>query len=148
MDNISNEIIVSTLEDENDGDLSVGDLSLREAIALSNEQAGTDTITFDSNLSGGTITLALGELAINKSLTIQGLGANNIIIDADDNTRVFNIDDNSQTQSEVVINDLSITGGSVFNRPNQEIASGGGILNFLVSTALVEDTAAIEAKAA
>lgn len=102
------EFIVSTLEDENDGDFSEEDLSLREAIA---QAKSGDTITFDSNLSGGTITLALGELAINKSLTIQGLGAENIIIDANSNSRVFKIDDgNEDTQLDVALNSLAITG--------------------------------------
>ena len=132
------ELIVSILEDENDGDFSAGDLSLREAIAQANEQAGADTITFDSDLTGGTITLALGELAIDKNLTIQGLGAENITIDANrpdnvftsgDISRVFNIDDgNSDIQSEVVINDLTITGGSA-SEGLDRIASGAGILN-------------------
>ena len=132
---MNQELIVSILEDENDGNFSAGDLSLREAIAIAESD---NTITFDSNLSGGTITLALGELAIDKSLTIQGLDANNIIIDANrpgnvftsgDISRVFNIDDgNSDIQSEVVINDLTITGGSASDRLDR-IASGAGILN-------------------
>ena len=75
MDNInSEEVVVSTLEDENDGDLSVGNLSLREAIA---QAESGDTITFDSSLSGGTITLSEGELGIDENLSIRGLGADN-----------------------------------------------------------------------
>ena len=119
-------LIVSTIEDENDGNFSEGDLSLREAIAIAQSD---DTITFDSSLSGGTITLALGELAVNQNfLTIQGLGAENITIDAGGNSRVFNIDNNSDTESEIVINDLTITGGTIGS--SQEIVtSGAGILN-------------------
>ena len=131
---MNEEFIVSILEDENDGDFSTGDLSLREAIALA--ESG-ETIAFDSNLSGGTITLALGELAIDKSLTIQGLGAENIIIDGggfDNNTRVFNIDDNSDAESEVVINDLTITGGSseasnLEDQDDENRGLGGGIFS-------------------
>jgi CSLREA domain-containing protein len=44
------EFIVSTLEDENDGNFNAEDLSLREAITLANEQEGADAISFDSNL--------------------------------------------------------------------------------------------------
>ena len=40
----SDGLVVSTVEDENDGDFSAGDLSLREAIALA--EAG-ETISFD-----------------------------------------------------------------------------------------------------
>ena len=50
---MNEKLIVSILEDENDGNFSAEDLSLREAIAQANEQEGADTITFDSNLSGG-----------------------------------------------------------------------------------------------
>ncbi|MGL6342621.1 MAG: hypothetical protein ACRC80_26195, partial [Waterburya sp.] len=49
----ADQIIVSTLEDESDRDFRAGDLSLREAIELAENG---NTITFDSNLSGGTIT--------------------------------------------------------------------------------------------
>ena len=125
------EFIVSILEDENDGDFSAGDLSLREAIATA--ESG-DTITFDSNLSGGTINLVDGELALDKSLTINGLGAENIIIDAGGNSRVFNIDDgNEDTQLDVALNSLSITGSeSEFDITNNDDVSfnyGGGIFN-------------------
>ena len=124
------EFIVSILEDENDGDFSAGDLSLREAIATA--ESG-DTITFDSNLSGGTINLVDGELAIDKSLTINGLGAENIIIDADGNSRVFNIDDgNEDTQLDVALNSLSITGSEAeFDSTTDDLSFyyGGGIFN-------------------
>ena len=147
---LSNEFIVSILEDENDGDFSAGDLSLREAIA---EAESGDTITFDSNLSGGTITLAGDELTIDKSLTIEGLGAENIIIDgggSDNNTRVFNINDNSDAELEVVINDLTITGGSsqIGNPGNQDDenpGTGGGIFNLenlVINNANIRDNSA------
>ncbi len=80
-------ILVSTLEDENDGDFSAGDLSLREAIAIADTG---DTINFDPNLSGGSISLSLldlavdlnlAELAIPKELGIQGLRIENVPID-------------------------------------------------------------------
>ena len=48
---------VSTAVDENDGDYSPGDLSLREALALAAELPGNDVIEFDSSLVGGAITL-------------------------------------------------------------------------------------------
>jgi|GEM_PF-759288 len=125
---VPTDLIVSTSEDENDGDFSEGDLSLREAIAIA--ESG-NIITFDSALSGSTITLALGELAIDSSLTIQGLGAENIIIDANGNSRVFNIDDgNEDTQIDVALNSLAITGSEVGDDGEIEsFDNGGGILN-------------------
>ncbi|MEL7009832.1 MAG: calcium-binding protein [Cyanobacteria bacterium J06588_4] len=119
---IPDELIVSTLEDENDGDLSAGDLSLREAIAIA--ESG-DTITFDSSLSGGTIGLSLGELVIAQDLTISGLGAGNITLSGD-GSRVFRIDDgDSSTAREVIIDGLTIANGN----DNNAEEGGGGILN-------------------
>ena len=122
-------LVVSILEDENDGDFSEGDLSLREAIALA--ESG-DTITFDPDLGSGTIVLNDGELVIDKSLTIQGLGAENIIVDADGSSSVFNIDDgNADTQIDVSLNGLAITGaGGNFDRTDSSSSfNGGGISN-------------------
>ena len=123
--------VVTTLDDENDGDLSVGDISLREAIFFSNDG---DTITFDSSLSGGTINLALGQLTIDKSLTIQGLGADRITVEGSGNSfppnranlsRIFNVDDRLEDNNiNVTLDGLNITGG----RPADDV-DGGGIRN-------------------
>ena len=120
------EFIVSTLEDENDGDFSEGDLSLREAIATANSG---DTITFNSSLSGGTINLSLGELFIDKSLTIEGLGADQLTIDNTEFTRIFNIDNgNSDSDLDVTLDGLTITGGSLSAlNSNSNGFNGGGI---------------------
>jgi hypothetical protein len=53
--------------------------SLRSAISFANANPGGATITFGVN---GTITLTLGELAVNNSMTIQGPGASTLTIDA------------------------------------------------------------------
>ena len=71
---------VTTLADENDAGATVAapgnsGLSLREAIALANVNAGADTITFANSLSGGTIRLTYAPgttLVINEALTIDG----------------------------------------------------------------------------
>ncbi|ACB51890.1 hypothetical protein cce_2542 [Crocosphaera subtropica ATCC 51142] len=113
-------LVVDTLNDEFDGDLSVGDVSLREALFFT---PNNGMINFASELSGGTITLALGQLTINRSLNIVGLGANNLTIDANNNSRVFNIDNNNNlSQILVRLEGLTITGGNV-------TGLGGGILN-------------------
>ncbi|RUT05902.1 hypothetical protein DSM106972_031080 [Dulcicalothrix desertica PCC 7102] len=113
-------LIVDTLIDESDGNFSAGDLSLREAIALATPG---DTITFANS---GTITLTLGELNINKALTINGdndgNGTPDITVSGNNASRVFNIDDgNFGNKIAVNISGLNITRGrSKF---------GGGILN-------------------
>ncbi|MEO1669634.1 MAG: choice-of-anchor Q domain-containing protein, partial [Cyanobacteria bacterium J06631_2] len=115
-------LIVSTLIDENDGDFSAEDLSLREAIAIADSGAN---ITFDGSLIGGTIDLTLGELAIDKSVTIDGLGANNLSIDANNASRIFLVDDgDADTQVDVAISGLTIANGGSFPR-----LDGGGLFN-------------------
>ncbi len=101
--------------------MDAGDGSLRDAIEQANATVDADTITFDSSLTGKTIGLTSGELSITNSLTINGLGANLLTVDAQNNGfRVFNIDNDSDDFINVFINDLTITGGN-------PIGGGGGI---------------------
>ena len=113
-------LIVDTLIDEADGSINDGDISLRDAIDVA--QAG-DTIEFDPTLDGGTILLTMGELWINKPLTIdggQGLGLTIHAAGNDptpgtndgDGSRVFRIDDTDANHiSEVTLKRLMLTGG-------------------------------------
>ena len=50
---ISLNLLVDNRIDENDGDFSVGDLSLREAVDLANANQGDDTIAFDPSVFTG-----------------------------------------------------------------------------------------------
>ncbi len=114
-------LIVDTAIDESDGDYSVGDLSLREALGLANGDLGANTITFDTALRGSTINLVLGQLEITDSVTIIGLGADMLTIDAQQDSRVIDIDDGDNTSAQnVTISGLTFTGGRTFG-------SGGGI---------------------
>jgi hypothetical protein len=71
---------VTTLTDEIDDPVT---MSLREAIALANDAAGDDTITFASGLTG-TLRLTQGEIEITDAVTINGGGLITITGDADD----------------------------------------------------------------
>ena len=73
--------LVSTLIDEDDGDHSPGDLSLREALGLGASEPGKDEILFAPDMAGGTITLnaGLGPLRITSDLDLLGQG---VTIDA------------------------------------------------------------------
>ena len=118
--------VVTTLDDiVNDSD---GLISLREAIAYANTG---DTVTFDPNLNGGTITLGGTELAIAKSLTINGDTTNDnnpdITVSGGGQSRVFNINDGNSANSNVTLNGLNIINGFVGN-------SGGGIFSAEVLT--------------
>lgn len=117
---------VDTLADENDGNFSTGDLSLREALAMANGNSGVaDTISFSPALNSGSIVLSMGELSITDSVTITGLGANLLTIDGSGNDptplvdegngrRVFNIDDSvAGTFINVELSGLRLTGGDV-----------------------------------
>ncbi|MGD1699258.1 beta strand repeat-containing protein [Dapis sp. BLCC M229] len=119
-------IVVTTLEDEDDGILS-NDISLREALGAI---ASGGTITFDSSLTDGTISLENGELAIDRAVTIDA-EENSITIDAQSNSRVFNVNDgDNSTAVDVSLSGLTITGGSssedgggIYNRESLAIAS-------------------------
>lgn len=109
--------VVDSIIDESDGNLAVGDLSLREAIETTNAQAGADTITFDPSVfvTGTTVYLMLGELAITDAVTITGAGQHVMRIDAGDNSRVFNIDDGDEdndNDADVELSGMTLMGGN------------------------------------
>jgi hypothetical protein len=108
--------LVDTLSDEDDGDFSPFNFSLREAIGEANLLGeGTSVIQFDPSLTSGgpaAIQLSLGELAIESRLVIDGPGADLLTIDAQGNSRVFNVDDfDGGSQQLVTISGLTLTGG-------------------------------------
>ena len=89
--------------------------SLRDAISLASDG---DQIVFDSILQGQTITLTTGELVIDKSVDIEGLGALDLTVSGGGASQVFDIVNDSAT---VTIAHLSIADGSA--------QQGGGIYN-------------------
>ncbi len=114
--------VVTTLDDELDGNYSPDDISLREALELTTLQEYGDIIEFDPSLSGGTLLLdpALGQIEIAGDVEINGLGAANLTIDANQNSRVFYI---GPALSTVVLRGMTITGGLISGN------FGGGIKN-------------------
>lgn len=96
-------LTVDLLTDENDGNLSTGDLSLREALLYS---ADGRTINFASDLRG-TITLELGELFVDRDLTIKGTGAKKLTTSGNNRSRVFSI----ASSVTADIRGLTISGG-------------------------------------
>ena len=97
--------------------------SFRQAIFDANATAGADEILFNAGLSGGTINLASGELLIADDLTINGLGADLLTVDAGGLSRVFNINDGvTDSFIDALIDGLTITGGGT-------VSEGGGIFN-------------------
>jgi hypothetical protein len=110
--------------------------SLRATI---NAAHNGDTIVFDPSLSGQTITLTSDQLTINKSLDIEGPGANKLAVSGNDTNRVFSIDEGFT----VAIAGLTITHGRAVGGGNGGINSGGsgggGILNYGSALTLAYD---------
>jgi Concanavalin A-like lectin/glucanases superfamily len=95
--------------------------SLRQAVA---DATNGDTITFPIALSGTTILLTNGQIALNKNLTIDGstLPAG-ITINGNHASRIFQVN----SDVTVVLNSLTITNGTDTGGGNE---GGGGILNY------------------
>jgi predicted outer membrane repeat protein len=117
---------------------STGDgVSLREAI-LSIDQGsnfdsdvvatgmyGTDdTIEFAAGLSGQTITLGGSELSITRAVTVTGLGAAELAVSANNQSRVFDV----AAGITVAISGLTIEDGSAPQSGGQP-SEGGAIIN-------------------
>ena len=121
--NYINTFVVTTANDENDGVNNGTGLSLREAVSAANSSAGADRIVFDRSLDGSNISLNLGEIAITDALAIKGLGAEALTIDANNSSRIFNVDDGDAEQAIAV----SIANLTIANGMTTE--SGGAISN-------------------
>jgi hypothetical protein len=115
----------STLTVTSTADSGAG--SLRDDIAAAH--AG-DTINFSSSLAGQTISLTSGHLVINKSLTIQGLGAGQLTVSGEGMSRVFDI----AAGANVTVSGLTLSDGSGYEYRNAFDRSlwdglGGAIFN-------------------
>ena len=118
---VNKNIIVDTNNDENNGNYEAGDLSLREALSLTD--AG-GMILFSEKLANKTITLTQGSLLINKYLFINGDNYN-ITISGNKKSRIFTVDDgNNDKFINVILQGLTFTegfdtsGGAIFSQEN------------------------------
>jgi len=122
-------IVVTTADDIVDPD--DGLTSLREAIAIANENTGEQRIEFDTPESFGPVfVLQLGELVITDTVTIAGLGALNTVIDAQQNSRIFNI---LEAAGNVTLDSLTLTGGLTVGDglDFEDLTHGGGAVRFV-----------------
>src|SRR5262245_61507357 len=94
--------------------------SLRQALA--DAQKG-DTIDFAPDLRGQTIRLTSGELVVDKSLDVEGLGAADLAVSGNDASRVFDI---SGDGVAVTLAGLTLTHGKA-PAAGGMTAQGGGI---------------------
>jgi hypothetical protein len=123
------QITVDLLIDEDDGNINAGDVSLREALRYINDGG---IINFASDLRG-TITLNLGELSIDRDLTINGTGAKHLTISGDNRFRVFSIAHNST----VYLDGLTIANGCSFSSTDGAGISNAG--NLTITNSMIRD---------
>jgi hypothetical protein len=139
-------MIVTTLADIVDNSYLVGNVALREALA---EIESGGVITFAEGLTGViTLDAALGELLIDRAVTIDGPGSGAVAISAGLASRVFLIDDgDSEARQPVLLRGLTVQdgvvngddGGAIYNLEELTIEAssilgsaardGGGIYN-------------------
>ncbi|WP_459557840.1 beta strand repeat-containing protein [Lacunimicrobium album] len=96
--------------------------SLRDAVGLANSNPGEDAINFSSSLSSQTILLTSGQISFTDTTgttTITGLGASQISVNGNQNSRVFNVQGNVSVE---------LSGLTIENGYNYE-GGGGGINN-------------------
>ena len=134
-------VTVDTVEDLVDFD--DGKTSLREAIFATNLVAGRDEIRFDASLfavGSAKILLTQGELPIADELTVSGLGADLLTIDANLQSRIFNI---NSTAGETRLSGLTLTRGRVSGNnqpnPNDSTFNGGAIRSISAGGISLED---------
>jgi hypothetical protein len=113
--------------------LDSGAGSLRDAIGHAKDG---DTIVFAPGLDGQTITLTSGELAIKKSLDIEGPGADNLAVSGNGTFRVFDIVNQGLT---VTIAGMTITHGRGGGGGSGSGGGGGAILNTSSTLNVVND---------
>src|SRR6516165_10574128 len=115
LEDLEDRTVLSTLTVLNNLDSGAG--SLRDTIAAA---ASGDTIQFAHALEGRTITLTRGELALTKSLDIEGPGAYHLTVSGNNAGRVFDISGGATiTIAGLTISDGRVVGGD----------GGGGVLN-------------------
>ena len=131
------------IEVESVGDNSLSDCTLREALTSINAGRGIggcsnsslndfgveDSVVFSNNLASNTIVLANGDIIIGQDVSIEG-NANNIVIDAVNQSRIFTIDD-----SLVSIDRLTLRNGNATEAPYV-----GGAIDAIGSTLTVTDS--------
>ncbi|MHB1422721.1 MAG: choice-of-anchor Q domain-containing protein, partial [Gemmataceae bacterium] len=100
-------------------DASGNSLSAAKASQISGTFGVNDTIQFNAELNGQTITLSGTALEISKSVSIVGLGAGNLAISGNNQSRVFTVDAGAQVSFAA----LTIEDG------NASASGGGGIDN-------------------
>lgn len=97
-------ILVDTVGDEVTNN---GNCSLREAVQSANDDSAVDGCAMGSGsdviqIPAGTFSLALGEIVLSDAVRITGQGIGQTIIDGQDTSRIFSVDDSDNAQFAIV----------------------------------------------
>ena len=134
-----NSVVVDAVGDADDGDVSPGNVTLREATRLINAAALPGRITFAESVFG-TITLGGSELEFNVPVSIVGPGSDLLTIDANDASRIFNLN-RSVSDSDVHISGLTLTSGNAGGGDGGAIFADGFIEVFLCDVVIRDSSA-------
>jgi hypothetical protein len=121
------DLVVTSADDTLDAGYNPAHLTLRDAVALADGNAGLDAITFDPALNGTPIVVTGGQMVISETVTITGNGAANTIIDAAQNSRIFSM---TSTAGDVTLASLTLENG----KTTANSASGGAIRDVSTGT--------------
>ncbi|MCH2115057.1 MAG: hypothetical protein MK171_09135 [Pirellulales bacterium] len=110
---------VDTTADVDNGNFELGDLSLREAVLLSNTTPLRDVIDLSLLTPGASLQmLAQGEVGVPTDLVLTdtvGINGSGVTINGAFDSRLFTIDDSDDlTKLDIIITDLTVT--NTFNR--------------------------------
>ena len=137
-------LAVLTVDTESDAiDFNDGHMSLREAVFVANTIEGSDEIRFDFGHDDPVaISLVHGEMAITDVLNIVGPGSDRLTIDAQLNSRVFNV---SGEAVDLYLSGMTLlngrtTGDNVsYSEIMQQTHSGGAIRSAAPATLAIDD---------
>ena len=120
-------------------DVGDGLTSLREAISATNMMPGPDEIVFDFGHDGpAVILLEEGELEITEAVTITGDGPDLLTIDAQEQSRIFNI---TTGTGDFTIAGMTLTGGMTTgdNDFDDNTFSGGAVRSLTTGNLAIEN---------
>jgi hypothetical protein len=116
--------VVDKVSDDDDFVTTPGEMTLREAIRLANNDGQPSQIEFSKTVFAAPQTITIsplnGEMFITKDVTIIG-PSSKLTIDAAGTGRIFNINDDTNSGNGIFISNMVLTNGSVLG------VSGGAI---------------------
>ena len=117
-----------------------GVTSLREAIFATNAMPGPDEVVFDFGHDGpATILLEQGEVEISEAVTIAGDGPSLLTIDAQEQSRIFNI---TAETGDFAVRGLTLTRGKLLGDGTKTIPDfdGGAIRSLTTGNLSIEQS--------